>query len=150
MDLVACVCLAIREDEWSPRVSYSYSMLTPSHSRMNDHRESHSPVTTNIREMNGHRESHSPLPSQVKISKVTFQNIKGTSRTQSTVSLLCSKGSPCEGVEVGDIDITYSGTEGPAKSSCENITPSLKGKQNPQVCTAAASPVAAPAAASSS
>ncbi|XP_060211502.1 polygalacturonase-like [Lycium barbarum] len=90
------------------------------------------------------------LPSQVKISKVTFQNIKGTSRTQAAVSLLCSKGTPCEGVEVGDIDITYSGKEGPAKSSCENIKPSLKGKQNPQVCTAAASPAAAPAAPSSS
>lgn len=78
------------------------------------------------------------LPSQVKISKVTFQNIKGTSRSQNAVTLLCSKGSPCEGVEVGDIDISYSGKEGPAKSNCENITPSLKGKQNPPVCSAAA------------
>lgn len=77
------------------------------------------------------------LPSQVKISKVTIQNIKGTSRTQSAVTLLCSKGSPCEGVEVGDIDISYSGNEGPAKSSCENIKPSLKGKQNPPICSGA-------------
>lgn len=74
----------------------------------------------------------------MKISKVTFQNIKGTSRSQNAVTLLCSKGSPCEGVEVGDIDISYSGKEGPAKSNCENITPSLKGKQNPPVCSAAA------------
>nr|BAO02513.1 predicted polygalacturonase ortholog [Nicotiana alata] len=87
------------------------------------------------------------LPSQVKISKVSFQNIKGTSRTQDAVSLLCSKGVPCEGIEVGDIDISYSGKEGPAKSSCENIKPSLKGKQNPPVCTATAA--SAPAASSS-
>ncbi|CAN4094256.1 unnamed protein product [Withania somnifera] len=88
------------------------------------------------------------LPSQVKISKVTIQNIKGTSRTQSAVSLLCSKGIPCEGVEIGDIDIRYSGKEGPAKSSCENIKPSLKGKQSPAVC--ADSSAAAPTASSSS
>ncbi|XP_049358883.1 polygalacturonase-like [Solanum verrucosum] len=95
------------------------------------------------------RSVHSPveLPSQVKISKVTFLNIKGTSRTQSVVSLLCSKGSPCEGVEVGDIDISYSGKEGPAKSSCENIKPNFKGKQSPAVCSAFAfSPASAPAA----
>ncbi|KAM3382895.1 polygalacturonase [Capsicum galapagoense] len=78
------------------------------------------------------------LPSQVKISKVTIQNIKGTSRTQNAVSLLCSKGAPCEGVEVGDIDITYSGKEGPAKSSCENINPRLKRKQIPAVCSTVA------------
>ncbi|KAH0774172.1 hypothetical protein KY290_011309 [Solanum tuberosum] len=87
------------------------------------------------------------LPSQVKISKVSFLNIKDTSRTRSVVSLLCSKGSPCEGVEVGDIDISYSGKEGPAKSSCENIKPNFKGKQSPAVCSASAS---APAPSSSS
>ncbi|KAK4727494.1 hypothetical protein R3W88_032411 [Solanum pinnatisectum] len=92
------------------------------------------------------------LPSQVKISKVTFLNIKGTSRTQSVVSLICSKGSPCESVEVGDIDISYSGKEGPAKSSCENIKPNFKGKQSPAICSASASDpaAAAPAPAPSS
>ncbi|XP_047259981.1 polygalacturonase-like [Capsicum annuum] len=85
------------------------------------------------------------LPSQVKISNVTIQNIKGTSRTQNAVSLLCSKGAPCEGVEVGDIDITYSGKEGPATSKCENIKPNLKGKQSPNVCSSAGAPAPAPA-----
>ncbi|KAH0775175.1 hypothetical protein KY290_012312 [Solanum tuberosum] len=90
------------------------------------------------------------LPSQVKISKVSIQNIKGTSRTQNAVTLLCSKGSPCEGVEVGDIDISYSGKEGPAKSSCENIKPNFKGKQIPAVCSAAADAPAPAAAAAAS
>ncbi|XP_059274579.1 polygalacturonase-like [Lycium ferocissimum] len=75
------------------------------------------------------------LPSQVKISKVSFKNIKGTSRTQEAIQLMCSKGVPCEGVEVGDIDIKYSGNEGPAKSTCENVDPSLVGKQHPPVCS---------------
>ncbi|XP_009601010.1 polygalacturonase-like [Nicotiana tomentosiformis] len=78
------------------------------------------------------------LPSQVKISKVSFKNIRGTSRTQDAIQINCSKGVPCEGVEVGDIDITYNGNEGPAKSSCQNVDPSFVGKQNPPVCTSSA------------
>ncbi len=84
----------------------------------------------------------------MKISKVSIQNIKGTSRTQNAISLTCSKGSPCEGVEVGDVDISYSGKEGPAKSSCENIKPTFEGKQTPAVCSAGAD-APAPAAAAS-
>ncbi|XP_016503030.1 polygalacturonase-like [Nicotiana tabacum] len=79
------------------------------------------------------------LPSQVKISKVSIKNIRGTSRTQDAVLLLCSKGAPCDGVEVGDIDITYNGKEGPAKSSCENVKPKFVGKQNPPICAGAQS-----------
>ncbi|CAN4084579.1 unnamed protein product [Withania somnifera] len=65
------------------------------------------------------------------ISKVSIKNVRGTSRTQDAILLLCDKGVPCEGVEVGDIDISYNGKEGPAKSSCENVKPSFVGKQNP-------------------
>ncbi|CAN4084592.1 unnamed protein product [Withania somnifera] len=71
------------------------------------------------------------------ISKVSIKNVRGTSRTQDTVPLLCKKGVPCEGVEVGDIDISYGGKEGPAKSSCENVKPSFVGKRNPPVCAGA-------------
>lgn len=74
----------------------------------------------------------------MKISKVSFKNIRGTSRTQDAIQINCSKGVPCEGVEVGDIDITYKGNEGPAKSSCQNVDPSFVGKQNPPVCTSSA------------
>ncbi|KAJ8532022.1 hypothetical protein K7X08_011945 [Anisodus acutangulus] len=79
------------------------------------------------------------LPSQVKISKVSIKNVRGTSRTQDAVLLLCSKGVPCEGVEIGDIDIAYNGKEGPAKSRCENVKPTFVGKQNPPVCAGAQS-----------
>ncbi|CAN4096271.1 unnamed protein product [Withania somnifera] len=71
------------------------------------------------------------LPSRVKISKVSFKNIKGTSSTQEAIQLICSKG-----VEIGDIDIKYSGNiEGPVKSTCQNVEPSLVGNQYPPVCT---------------
>ncbi|KAK4342453.1 hypothetical protein RND71_038269 [Anisodus tanguticus] len=49
------------------------------------------------------------------------------------------KGVPCEGVEIGDIDIAYNGKEGPAKSRCENVKPTFVGKQNPPVCAGAQS-----------
>ncbi|CAN4084594.1 unnamed protein product [Withania somnifera] len=71
------------------------------------------------------------------ISKVSIKNVRGASRTQDVVLLLCGKGVSCEGVEVGDIDISYGGKEGPAKSICENVKPSFVGKQNPPVCAGA-------------
>ncbi|CAN4084596.1 unnamed protein product [Withania somnifera] len=63
------------------------------------------------------------------ISKVSIKNVRGTSRTQDVILLLCSKGVSCEGVEVGDIDISYGGKEGPSKSICENVNPSFVGKR---------------------
>ncbi|KAI5441338.1 hypothetical protein KIW84_010704 [Lathyrus oleraceus] len=39
-------------------------------------------------------------PSQIKISKVTFKNIKGTSGTIEGVTIICSSGVPCEGMEI--------------------------------------------------
>ncbi|KAK7258348.1 hypothetical protein RIF29_23921 [Crotalaria pallida] len=72
-------------------------------------------------------------PSKVKISKVTFKNIKGTSATKEGVKLICSKSVPCEGVELSDISLTYNGA--PAIASCSNVSPKVTGKA-PQ-CTAA-------------
>ncbi|CAL5342323.1 unnamed protein product [Camellia sinensis] len=73
-------------------------------------------------------------PSLVKISNVSFKNIRGTSSTRVAVKLVCSKGNPCENVEIGDIDLSYSGAGGPATSQCANIKPSFSGKQNPPTC----------------
>ncbi|KAF5206531.1 ABC transporter ATP-binding protein/permease VMR1 [Thalictrum thalictroides] len=42
-------------------------------------------------------------PSRIKISKVAFKNIRGTSATKEVVSLKC--GMPCEGVELSDINL---------------------------------------------
>ncbi|CAK9133335.1 unnamed protein product [Ilex paraguariensis] len=70
-------------------------------------------------------------PSQVKISKVSFKNIRGTSSTQVAAKLLCSKGLPCENVEVGDINLTYKGVGGPAIANFTNVKPTFTGKQNP-------------------
>ncbi|CAK9133336.1 unnamed protein product [Ilex paraguariensis] len=77
------------------------------------------------------------IPSRVKISKVSFKNIRGTSSTQLAVPTESTylKSMPCQNVEVGDIHLTYNGKEGPAMSTCANVKLTLSGKQNPPTCT---------------
>ncbi|KAA0046190.1 exopolygalacturonase-like [Cucumis melo var. makuwa] len=74
------------------------------------------------------------IPSSIKISKVSFKNIRGTSATPVAVKLVCSKKIPCEAVEVVDIDLKYNGNKGPIKSQCANVKPIISGKQNPRIC----------------
>ncbi|KAL3523428.1 hypothetical protein ACH5RR_016262 [Cinchona calisaya] len=73
-------------------------------------------------------------PSRVKISKVSFNNVKGSSATPLAVKLVCSKSLPCEGVQIGDIDLVYTGTQGNMTSDCANVEPTFMGKQNPPIC----------------
>ncbi|KAM7498392.1 hypothetical protein LguiA_022806 [Lonicera macranthoides] len=51
-----------------------------------------------------------------------------------------TQGIPCDGVEVADIDLTYSRKEGPATSLCANVKPTFIGKINPPACAAPAPP----------
>ena len=78
------------------------------------------------------------IPSIVKISKVSFKNIRGTSGNALAVKLVCSSGVPCEAVELADIDLTYNGSEGPISSQCSNVKPTISGKQNPPACSSIA------------
>ncbi|XP_019164650.1 PREDICTED: polygalacturonase-like [Ipomoea nil] len=70
-------------------------------------------------------------PSLVKISNVSYTNIKGTSATEEAVIIACSSGVPCEDVKFGDINLTFKG--GAAKTVCSNAKPKLTGKQTPPV-----------------
>ncbi|XP_059664495.1 exopolygalacturonase clone GBGA483-like [Cornus florida] len=68
------------------------------------------------------------VPSRVRISGVSFKNIRGTSATKLSVKLVCSKGFPCQNVELSDINLEYHGNNGSAISECANIKPVLSGK----------------------
>ncbi|XP_057437672.1 polygalacturonase-like [Lotus japonicus] len=64
-------------------------------------------------------------PSKIKISKVVFKDIKGTSATQNGVILICSGGTPCEDVELSDIYLTFNGVA--TTATCANVKPTLMG-----------------------
>ncbi|ESQ32500.1 hypothetical protein EUTSA_v10004361mg [Eutrema salsugineum] len=74
-------------------------------------------------------------PSTIKLVNISFKKIRGTSGNKDAVKLLCSKGYPCKNVEIGDINIKYTGADGPATFSCSNVSPKLKGTQVPKACS---------------
>ena len=73
-------------------------------------------------------------PSKVKISDVSFKNIRGTSATPVVVQIACSSGIPCEKVQLADIKLAYSGPGGPAKSQCSNVKPIISGIMSAPGC----------------
>ncbi|MCL7040089.1 hypothetical protein MKW94_028978 [Papaver nudicaule] len=72
-------------------------------------------------------------PSMVKISDVTFNNIRGTSQSRNAIRIVCSKGVPCEDVRIGEVNLKYTGSDGPAKSVVEFADLILSGSQVPPI-----------------
>ena len=67
------------------------------------------------------------LPSGVRISDVKFRNIRGVSATQVAVKLSCSGASPCHGLELRDIDLTYVKRGVATQSRCTNVAGGVAG-----------------------
>ncbi|KAL1555402.1 galacturonan 1,4-alpha-galacturonidase [Salvia divinorum] len=84
--------------------------------------------------------------SLVQISKVKIDNIKGTSFTQDALIFSCSSSKPCQDVQIGDIDLMFSGDPklGGATTKCQNIKYVTTGKQNPPLCVKTSAPKALP------
>ncbi|CAK7325010.1 unnamed protein product [Dovyalis caffra] len=73
--------------------------------------------------------------SGVKISGVTYKNIRGTSATQVAMNFACSSSNPCKGLKLEDIKLTYyNRSSASAMSSCKNASGSNKGVIIPPSC----------------
>ncbi|CAA2995392.1 polygalacturonase-like [Olea europaea subsp. europaea] len=70
--------------------------------------------------------------SGVKISDVTYQDIHGSSATETAVKFDCSKGNPCSDITLEDVKLTYKNE--PAHSSCINAIGKSSGSVEPNSC----------------
>ncbi|KAK7304092.1 hypothetical protein RJT34_15135 [Clitoria ternatea] len=70
--------------------------------------------------------------SGVKISRVSYEHIKGTSASPIAINFDCSESNPCWGIILQDIKLTY--YKGSATSSCRNAGGSSSGIVIPRSC----------------
>lgn len=76
----------------------------------------------------------------MKLSDITYRDIKGTSASKVAVKLLCSPGVPCTDITLSNIDFVHTGKKEPLVSACSDVKPKLKGKMEPPACTEKAKP----------
>ncbi|KAH6778318.1 Pectin lyase-like superfamily protein [Perilla frutescens var. frutescens] len=73
--------------------------------------------------------------SGVRVSQVTYKNIKGTCSTQAAMTFRCSSSEPCFGIKLQDIKLTYVNTlKRPTLAYCENAGGSTTGSVFPRSC----------------
>ncbi|KAI3523251.1 hypothetical protein L1887_01311 [Cichorium endivia] len=70
--------------------------------------------------------------SGVKISNVVYEDVHGTSATRVAVNFDCSKGKPCTGIRLKDVNLKY-GSQ-PAMSSCSYVSGTASGVLQPTSC----------------
>nr|GMD67981.1 Glycoside hydrolase [Ipomoea batatas] len=71
--------------------------------------------------------------SQVKISNVKYENIKGTSNDEVAVMMDCSKANPCQDITLSLLNIKW-GTQRQTKASCSNFEGDFVGSKYPARC----------------
>ncbi|XP_062088653.1 polygalacturonase [Humulus lupulus] len=75
--------------------------------------------------------------SGVKISEVSYRNIRGTSATKEVVRFDCSASNPCRGIRLHNINLTFllnNNVPATAISSCKNIAGTTTGVLIPRAC----------------
>ncbi|XP_039160954.1 exopolygalacturonase [Eucalyptus grandis] len=70
----------------------------------------------------------------VKISDVSFRDIRGTSATPLAEKLGCGRGVPCQKLELADINLRYNGRNGASTSQPANMKPTITGKSSLPIC----------------
>lgn len=68
----------------------------------------------------------------MKISKVSYEHIRGTSAGPVPIKFDCSQSNPCWGLKLQDIKLTY--PKGSERSSCTNAGGSSSGVVIPKSC----------------
>ncbi|WMV15175.1 hypothetical protein MTR67_008560 [Solanum verrucosum] len=79
--------------------------------------------------------NHESCPHQgsgIKISDVTYQDIRGTSATKIAVKLDCSITNPCSGIILEDLNLSYQNQQ--TEASCVNARGRVSGLQKPNNC----------------
>ncbi|PKA64283.1 Polygalacturonase [Apostasia shenzhenica] len=74
--------------------------------------------------------------SGIKISGVKFSDVEGTSTTEVAVKLDCSQSNPCQGIELDNIKLRYSGEnmQAEAQAFCRNVQGRSTGYMIPPSC----------------
>ncbi|XP_074293837.1 polygalacturonase-like [Silene latifolia] len=70
--------------------------------------------------------------SGIKISNVTYKEIRGTSSTEVAMTFNCSTLSPCSGIKLENVNITFLDQE--AQSTCNNVQGQAIGMVQPKSC----------------
>ncbi|PKI75000.1 hypothetical protein CRG98_004772 [Punica granatum] len=70
--------------------------------------------------------------SGVEVSNITYEDIHGTSATQVALKFDCSSATPCTGIQLKDVKLTYKNR--PAEASCVNADGTAKGVIQPANC----------------
>lgn len=73
-------------------------------------------------------------PSLVKISDITYEDIKGTSSTPVAVSLSCSAGEPCDNLKLNNINLHPKINTMKLSATCTNAKVAYMGAQFPPPC----------------
>ncbi|KAL4181402.1 hypothetical protein AMTRI_Chr12g271030 [Amborella trichopoda] len=73
-------------------------------------------------------------PSPVKISDISFKNIRGTTSSKVAVNLLCSEAFLSQNVKLDDIKLEYNEQGRPSTASCTNVKGVSAGVQAPPTC----------------
>ncbi|XP_042455526.1 exopolygalacturonase-like [Zingiber officinale] len=73
------------------------------------------------------------VPSRVQLKDITFKDIRGTAQYKEAITLKCSKGFPCQGLKLENVNLQSSGTQS-AGSVCLNARAVYSGQVNPTPC----------------
>lgn len=74
------------------------------------------------------------MTSNVQISNVTYNNVRGSGNSDVGVSFNCSEGKPCQNITLVDINLWPYGGKGELRNLCCHVNGASYGKQNPPSC----------------